>query len=183
MLLLFYERQQILTEHTAVFSTNDFSSEKYWFSIKNIWRLYLYFSLKNSISFIPDYFSGLFFSVYFFLLYGEEFYFPRQWTFFASIKRLCVSTSRSRGDDTKLIPKAFSLSMEANSFPFMMQNDGLSVKTVSSLTQAFSVVFQIFSSLLFKSFLWVHVELELIINWLLWIYMKLLLFILKFCPP
>lgn len=63
--------------HTLVFSTNDFCFKKYWLSIKNIWRLYLCFSLKNSI------FLRYIFPVrYDFLLCLQEFYFPRQWTFF-----------------------------------------------------------------------------------------------------
>lgn len=48
---LFYEWQRILTKHTFVFAAVEFLKQ-YWFSIKNIWRLYLYFSLKNSI-FLP----------------------------------------------------------------------------------------------------------------------------------
>lgn len=48
---LFYEWQRILTKHTFVFAADEFLKQ-YWFSIKNIWRLYLYFSLKNSI-FLP----------------------------------------------------------------------------------------------------------------------------------
>lgn len=83
MTVIFYEWQQILTKHTAMFSSakNDFFFLKiYWFSIKNIWRLYLYFSLKNSIPF-PAYIG----------LHGELFLsnFPRQWTFF-----FCVRTKR-----------------------------------------------------------------------------------------
>lgn len=51
MLRFFYEWQRILTKHTFVFAADEFLKQ-YWFSIKNIWRLYLYFSLKNSI-FLP----------------------------------------------------------------------------------------------------------------------------------
>lgn len=43
----FQERQQILTKHTFLAVP---TAELYRFSIKNIWRLYFYISLKTSLS-------------------------------------------------------------------------------------------------------------------------------------
>ena len=48
----FHERRQILTKHTFVPFINVFSFKKYWFSIKNIWRLFPFiFHLRISNSY------------------------------------------------------------------------------------------------------------------------------------
>lgn len=94
---LFYEWQRILTKHTFVFAAVEFLKQ-YWFSIKNIWRLYLYFSLKNSI-FLPIISHRLLRLPLAFHLLSTCF--PRQWTFSACLRsqHFFVLSSTAEGDD------------------------------------------------------------------------------------